>query len=176
MRIDIEVVRSFLEKQQQHITHYMVAHSYYRTYEKELDDLERMAEKLKKHFRYARNCFNRELYGNGPKRKPLLYQPLLIATIEGASKKNIIDPAQTLHYNIYLGNIPKQLTDDDIKELWKYCWHTKAGQSDDIFITTPQNNTQSHLLRYGTKEGQLGSISCWDFENTQIPYDAFNAD
>jgi hypothetical protein len=174
MRIDIELIRDFLDKQHEHIAYYMVCHSHYRSYHKSSSDLERMKYNLGKDLRYARNIFNKELYGNRARRKPLLYQPLFIPTLEGT--RNTSNPLLTLHYNIYLGNLPTILTKEEIQELWKYCWHTKAHQSNDIFITKPLANTQSHLLRYGTKEGQIGNISCWDFENTQIPYSALNAD
>lgn len=174
MKITREVITDFLVKQEKHITHYVVAHSYYHPYKKEDKDIERMKFNLSKDLRYARNCFNKELYGNGAKRKPMLYQPLLIPTLEGT-----LDRARkelTLHYNIYLGNLPKQLTVEDVKTLWTYCWHDKAKQSNDIFITKPIKNTNIHLLDYGTKEAQYGNIECWDFENTQIPYTALNAD
>ena len=81
-----------------------------------------------------------------------------------------------MHYNIYLGNLPKSLSTDDIKTLWTYCWHIKANQSNNIYITEPLANTQSHLINYGTKEAQFGNTDCWDFENTQIPYSALNID
>jgi hypothetical protein len=174
MRITGQTIRDFLDKQQQHITHYVVAQSHYRPYHQLPSALEHMASKLRKDLRHARNCFNKELYGNGARRKPLKYQPLLIPTLEGTT--NTSNPQLTLHYNIYLGNIPKILTTEDIKELWTYCWHIKANQSNDIYITEPLANTQSHLLHYGTKETQLGNLSCWDFENTQIPYNALNID
>jgi hypothetical protein len=174
MRITANTIRDFLDKQQKHITHYVVAQSHFHTYQKEDWEIERMRVSLVKDLRHARNCFNKELYGNGAKRKPLKYQPLLIPTIEGTKKT--ASTKHTLHYNIYLGNIPKILTTEDIKELWTYCWHIKAHQSNNIYITEPLANTQSHLLHYGTKETQIGNLSCWDFENTQIPYNALNAD
>jgi hypothetical protein len=174
MRITAQTIRDFLNQQQKHITHYVVAQSYYRPYHATNPQIANMAMNLRKDLRHARNCFNKELYGNGAKRKPLLYQPLLIPTLEGTI--NTTNPHLTLHYNIYLGNIQKVLTTQDIKELWTYCWHTKANQSNNIFITKPLANTQSHLLHYGTKEAQIGNIDCWDIENTQIPYDALSAD
>ena len=174
MQITASTIRDFLDIQQKHITHYVVAQSYYRPYHKLPQAVEHMARNLQKDLRHARNCFNKELYRNGAKRKPLLYQPLLIATLEGT--KNTSNPQLTLHYNIYLGNLPKILTTEDIKELWRYCWVEKAHQKDDIYITEPLANTQSHLLHYGTKETQIGNLSCWDFENTRIPFNALNAD
>ena len=174
MKVTANTIRNFLDTQQRHITHYVVAQSYCRPYHREDWEIVRMCRDLSKDLRHARNCFNKELYGNGARRKPLIYQPLLIPTLEGT--KNRANPKLTLHYNIYLGNIPKILTTEDIKELWTYCWHTKANQSNDIYITEPLANTQSHLLHYGTKETQFGNISCWDFENTQIPYNALNID
>lgn len=83
MRITANTIRDFLDKQQKHITHYVVAQSYYRPYHQLPQAVEHMARNLQKDLRHARNCFNKELYRNGAKRKPLLYQPLLIATLEG---------------------------------------------------------------------------------------------
>ncbi len=174
MRVTAKTIRDFLEKQQRHITHYIVAQSHFHTYHKMDWEIERMCTTLRKDFRHASNCFSKELYGNGPRRKPLLYQPLLIPTLEGT--KNTVSPKHTLHYNIYLGNLPKILSTDDICELWRYCWVEKAHQKNDIYITETLANTQAHLLRYGTKETQIGNLSCWDFENTRIPYDALNTD
>jgi hypothetical protein len=174
MKITQAIVRSFLNLQNSNISHYVVAQSYYRPYHKEDWEIERMCVGLRKDLRHARNCFNKELYGNRAKRKPLTYQPLLIPTLEGT--KNKANPKLTLHYNIYLGNLPKVLTTEDVKELWTYCWVHKANQKNDIYITEPLANTQSHLLNYGTKETQFGNLSCWDFENTQIPYNALKAD
>ena len=174
MKITTETIRDFLNQQSKYITHYIVAHSNYSAYHKDAKDIERMTFNLGKDLRHARNCFNKELYGNGARRKPLTYQPLLIPTLEGTT--NTVNPKLTLHYNIYLGNLPKILTTEDIKELWRYCWVEKAHQKDDIYITEPLANTQSHLLHYGTKETQIGNLSCWDFENTRIPFNALNAD
>jgi len=174
MKIQAETIRDFLLNQQQHISHYVVAQSYYFAYKKDAKDIERMKFNLGKDLRHARNCFNKELYGNGARRKPLVYQPLLIPTLEGT--REIANPQKSLHYNIYLGNIPKILTDDDIKTLWTYCWHTKANQSNDIYLTKPELGTTAHLIKYGTKELQIGNTGCWDFENTQIPYNALNID
>jgi hypothetical protein len=174
MKVSVETIRNFLNQQQKHVTHYVVAHSYYFAYHKQAKDIEAMTFNLRKDLRHARNCFNKELYGNGAKRKPLLLQPLLIPTLEGT--KEIANPKISIHYNIYLGNLPKSLNTDDIKTLWTYCWHTKANQSNNIYITEPLANTHSHLINYGTKEAQFGNIDCWDFENTQIPYSALNID
>lgn len=174
MKITAETIREFLDKHERHITHYLVAHSKYSAYRKAAKDIEQMTFNLRKDLRYARNCFNKELYGNGARRKPHLLQPLLIPTVEGTTE--ITNRHVTIHYNIYLGNLPKALTTEDIKTLWTYCWVDKAQQRNDIYITEPLPNTQSHLLHYGTKEAQFGNISCWDFENTQIPYSALNID
>jgi hypothetical protein len=174
MQTTVKIIREFLNKQSKHITHYVVAQSYYRPYHQLPNAIEHMAYKLRKDLRHARNCFNKELYGNGARRKPLIYQPLFIPTLEGTT--NTTNPQLTLHYNLYLGNLPSILSTADIKELWTYCWHHKANQSNDIYITQPSTNSQAHILNYGTKELQLGNLGCWDIENTQIPYNALNID
>jgi hypothetical protein len=179
VKITIETIRDFLNQQSKHITHYLVthylvAHSNYSAYHKDSKDIEKMAFNLGKDLRRARNYFNKELYGNGARRKPLLLQPLLIPTIEGI--RNTANPKLTIHYNIYLGNLPNALTTADIKTLWTYCWVDKAQQKNDIYITEPLAKTQSHLIHYGTKDAQFGNTSCWDFENTQMPYSALKID
>lgn len=174
MEITTETIRDFLDGHSKHITHYLVVQSYYRAYKKDQNDIERMKAKIGNDLRHARNCFNRELYGNGAKRKPQLYQPLLIPTLEGT--RETTNRQKSFHYNIYLGNLPKTLTTEDIKTLWTHCWVDKAQQKNDIYITGINENTQIHLLHYGTKEAQTGNIACWDFANTQIPYNALNAD
>jgi len=174
MEITTETIRDFLDGYSRHITHYLVAQSNYHAYKKDAKDIERMKLNIGNDLRHARNCFNKELYGNGARRKPLTYQPLLIATLEGT--KETANRHISFHYNIYLGNLPKALTTEDIKTLWQYCWVDKAKQKDDIYITATQIGTEAHLLHYGTKEAQFGNTSCWDFANTQIPYNALNAD
>ena len=174
MEQTIELIRDFLNQQQNHITHYMVVQSRYRAYHKAPKDIERMKTNLGKDLRYAINCFNKELYGNGAKRKPQLYRPLLIPTLEGTGET--ANRHISFHYNIYLGNLPSVLTTEDIKTLWTHCWVNKAKQKNDVYVTPIKIQTQTHLLHYGTKEGQRGNIDCWDFENTQIPFIALNAD
>ena len=115
MRITASTIRDFLDLQQKHVSHFVVAQSYFRPYHKDDWEIERMCSSLRKDMRHARNCFNKELFGNGAKRKPLLYQPLLIPTLEGSQNKS--NSKLTLHYNIYLGNLPKLLTTEDIKEI-----------------------------------------------------------
>jgi hypothetical protein len=171
MKIPSNIIREFLNTQAKHVSHYIVAHSYYHPYHKQAHDIKQMTFNLQKDLRHARNCLNKELYGNGARRKPLLYQPLFIPTLEGTT--NTANPQLTLHYNIYLGNIPSAYTTETIHQAWTYCWHTKAHQKNDIYIAVPQPNTQSHLINYGTKELQIGNVECWDIMNTQIPYNAF---
>ena len=77
MKITIETIRDFLNQQSKHITHYLVthylvAHSNYSAYHKDSKDIEKMAFNLGKDLRRARNYFNKEFYGNGTRRKPLL--------------------------------------------------------------------------------------------------------
>ena len=104
MQVTIDTIRNFLDKQQHHVSHYLVAHTHYKAYHKSATDIERMTFNLRKDLLHARNCFNKELYGNGARRKPQLLRPLLIPTMEGT--KEIENPQKTIHYNIYLGNLP----------------------------------------------------------------------
>jgi hypothetical protein len=75
MKETVETIRNFLNKQSQHITHYLVARSHYFDYHKDTVRIERMTFNLRKDLRHARNGFNKALYGKGARRKPQLLQP-----------------------------------------------------------------------------------------------------
>jgi len=96
MKVSAETIRNFLNQQQKHISHYVVAHSYYFAYHKQAKDIEAMTFNLQKDLRHARNCFNKELYGNGARRKlafPRFGRQLILSTMnQGGS-----DEANQIH-------------------------------------------------------------------------------
>jgi hypothetical protein len=103
-----------------------------------------------------------------------LFQPLLIATLEGSLITT--DPDLTLHYNFAIGNLPAEMGDGELLQTFRDSWVVKAHQRDDIFLNNVAGNEAqaSGWIGYITKEAwKQGNMEVWDFINTQIPYSAF---
>ena len=177
-------VENFMNRYEQHITHVIVAHTPFHTCNKTDNQIEKMAAQAKLDCRYALNCFYKLLYPtatNKPVRQPLLFKPLTFVTIEGA--KTTTDPAQTIHFNIALGNLPTVLTTADIEALFRHAWHDKAHQSTDVKAYGYYKvDEASHWAGYSLKEAQKNTRkawdtnSIWDVSNCWIPHAALNAD
>ena len=177
-------VENFMNQYEQHITHVIVAHTPFHTCNKTDNQVEKMAAQAKLDCRYALNCFNKLLYPaatNKPVRQPLLFKPLTFVTIEGA--RTTTDPAQTIHFNIALGNLPTVLTTADIEALFRHAWHTKAKQSNNIMATQYYRQDNARTWNgYALKEAQQDAHKAWtvngiwDVENCWIPHAALNAD
>ena len=169
-------IAEFLNQQTPHITHIAVAHTAYRTYSLSDGQMADAVVKAKQDCRHFRNCLNSRLYGPKARRKPRQFQPLIIATLEGSLVTS--NPHLTLHYNFSFGNFPSELSDDELYIEIRDCWVNKAGQRDDICFKSIAGCTSAALgwIGYSLKEAQArGNTEVWDFENTQIPYDAFAA-
>lgn len=177
-------VENFMNQYEAHITHVIVAHTLFRTFNKTDIQIEKMATQAKQDCRYALNCFYKLLYPsatNKPVRQPLLFKPLTFVTMEGA--KTTTDKAQTIHFNIALGNLPSVLTTAEIEVLFRHAWHVKAKQADDIMATQHyRQDSDSTWNGYALKEAQKDARKAWitngiwDVENCWIPHAAFNAD
>lgn len=176
-------IQLHFEHYKQHFTHVVVAHTRFRPYNSTAKQIEAMAEQAKRDCRYALNCFNKLLYPaatNKPVRKPELYRPLTLVTIEGA--KETADAEQTIHFNITLGNLPKILTTEDIDTLFRHAWYEKARMSENIHTEQYYVANTERWIGYTLKEAQhkphrAWSIdSIWDVENCWIPHAALNAD
>ena len=167
---------AFLQQHAHRITHVAVAHTRYTTFERTDYGMQRAIDLAKQDCRHFRNCLNATLYGRRAQRKPLLYQPLLVATLEGSLINT--DRDLTLHYNFAFGNLPAELTDEEFVRTLRSCWIEHAGQRDDIWYENVAGNTARACgwLDYSMKEAtDKGNVAVWDFENTQIPYAAFDA-
>lgn len=126
--------------------------------------------------RHIRNCLNKEFYGRRAQRKPLLHQPLLIATLEGSLV--ITDRDLTLHYNFSVGNVPGGITDADFEDTFRVCWVDRANQRNNIwhYRAGDFEHGANGWLGYSMKEVQSrGNLKVRDFQNTQVPYEAFGA-
>lgn len=169
-------IRSFLEQYSVDVTHVAVAHTRYTTYGRTDRGMTRIVELAKQDCRHFRNCLNKRLFGRRATRKPLIYQPLILATLEGSLDTSIRD--LTLHYNLALGHLPDGITDAELQSALRGSWVDQAGQRDDIFLENVNGNVAraSGWIGYSLKEAETRrNHAVWDFENTQIPYDALAA-
>ena len=177
-KAEIKAITDFLHQHSHRITHVAVAHTRYKTFERSDFGMLRIVERAKQDCRHFRNCLNAQLFGNNlSRRKPLLYQPLLIATLEGSLINT--DRDLTLHYNFSFGNLPAGITNTEFQNKFRECWVDRAKQRDNIWHDTiaSESKRAEGWLGYSMKEAESkGNVAVWDFENTQIPYAAFNAD
>ena len=176
MKIKSSDITNFLQQHAHRITHTAVAHTRYETFERTEMGMQCIVQMAKQDCRHFRNCFNRALYGRRAARKPMLHQPLLIATLEGSLVNT--DRDLTLHYNFAFGHLPAAMTDADLLDTLRSCWVDHTGQRNDIYFENVTGNTlrASGFLGYIMKEAEdRGNTAVWDFENTQIPYAAFDA-
>lgn len=169
-------IRDFLGQHAVDITHAAVLHTRYTTYGRSANGMQRIVELAKQDCRHFRNCFNKRLFGKRASRKPLLYQPLILATLEGSLETT--DRHLTLHYNLGIGGLPPAITDDELLLALRGSWVDQAGQRDDIFVRNITGDTARAVgwIGYSLKEAETRrNYAVWDFENTQIPYDALAA-
>jgi hypothetical protein len=130
-----------------------------------------MVTEARKNCRHFRNCFNQFLYQAKSMRKPKLYQPLMITTIEGT--RDTGNRASTIHFHFALGNIPNSLSTEELSQVFNHCWIDKAGMgSREIWLQPARQHEASVWLSYITKELTHNNLDAWDFENSQIPHQA----
>lgn len=140
-----------------------------------LDATERRMDKLNEvAIRTTRQFVSRLAYkafGNGAKRKPNLYHPLVITAIEGT--QNTYDKNRTLHAHIALGNIltaqSNIQTEAELRETIKETWQATTYGINNIDIQTMHSNG---WITYITKEMNNGNMECVSWENTHIPHAA----
>ena len=181
----------FKRKHEHAITHVIVAHTKFRPYvspqSKSINNIQArinwQANQAKLDLRHALNCFNKALYPgatNKPIRRPDLYKPLTLVTIEGA--KETTDSRQTIHFNISLGNLPAGITTSQIKALFTEAWVGKVGQSKDIWVgeyyRQPEVDWQGYTVKEANKmpERAWSTDGIWDVENCWVPTTALAAD
>lgn len=183
-------IESFIGQYEKHFTHVVVAHTNFRPYNnphsKTLNNearIQKMVEQAKRDCRHALNCFSKLLYPtatNKPTRHPQIYRPLTFVTIEGA--RDTTDRAQTIHFNITLGNLPISLTAHEVEVLFTHAWHEQAKQSNDVKVFDYVSGTHKQWVGYTLKEAQQAKKKAWttdgiwDVENCWIPHAALAAD
>ena len=161
---------------------YVVAHTNICPARLSAKTLHTRVQAAKQDLRHTLNVLAAALHPNQSnlvRRKPNLYRPLTLITIEA------VDTAQaatlTTHFNIILGNIPKHFRKAaTINSIFRHTW-TNCRQSDDVH-TQPIIGSSKGLNFYVLKEAHydkqkiVGNISTWDIDNTFIPTAAVYAD
>lgn len=185
MNYTTEDITKFFSQYERNVTHNLVAHTKFRPCNHTQVEIDIMAEQAKKDLRHALNCFAKSLYPNHTslvKRKPLIYRPLSLVTIENITETT--DRQQTIHFNISLGNLPKHLCTTMIEIHFRKAWVIEANQQNDIYITRkddyPANPKKwfGYTLKDANHSGMLAweTNGTWDVLNCWIPHDAINTD
>lgn len=161
---------------------YIVAHTNICPARLSAKTLHTCVQAAKQDLRHTLNVLAAALHPNQSnlaRRKPNLYRPLTLITIEA------VDTAQaatlTTHFNIILGNIPKHFRKaETIDGIFRHTW-TNCRQSEDVHTQTIIGSSKG-LNFYVLKEAHydkqkiVGDISTWDIDNTFIPHAAVYAD
>lgn len=110
-------------------------------------------------------------FGNGAIRKPDLYHPLMLATVEG--KLNTYDKNKTLHTHTAIGNIitptSRIKSEEQLVEVVKECWLRTDEGVDDIVV---KEFNSTGWISYITKELDKGNLECIDWGCTYVPFNA----
>lgn len=179
MQFQPQHIIRYFESYKQHLQYVAIAHTPFRAYAASETQIENMKRTAQDSCRHAVNCFAKSLYpthGNLVARKPELYRPLTLATVEGA--RPTANPSLTIHYNIFLGNIPAYYEQYQVLELFRQAWHVKAGLSDNIRIYTITDENRRQWIGYCLKEigisrqNLTGEYGTWDIVNSYIPHQA----
>jgi hypothetical protein len=172
MQHEVHAIKEYYKSYSQHISHIIVAHTNYRpaiteTVAKRSWEI----EQSKTQFKHFRNRFNSLLYGSKSKRNPAKFQPLILATIEGTKER--LDKTKTIHFNLCIGNLPDQLTTQDLRVVFTDAWSKSGLNKKSIWIEkTGTIQDTENWLSYISKEASNGSTHCFDLTNNQIPTQA----
>ena len=161
---------------------YVVAHTNICPARLSAKTLHTRVQTAKQDLRHTLNVLAAALHPNQSnlvRRKPHLYRPLALTTIEA------INTAQaatlTTHFNIILGNTPKHFRQaETIDGIFRHTW-TNCRQSEDVqthAITGSSTGLNFYVLKeaHYDKQKIVGDISTWDIDNTFIPNAAVYAD
>lgn len=166
-----------------HISHYAVMHTKFRSANKSQKTLDYYVDQTNKNLHFALQVFETKIHAghtNRAKRKPEIYKPLSFATVEGAYETT--NNELTIHVNLLLGNLPEQLTDAQIYQFLTYGWLYKAKQSDNLSFYNIKNDRESacRAINYSVKEGRTdrerlwSTNGIWSVQNCWIPHQALN--
>jgi hypothetical protein len=110
--------------------------------------------------------FNREVTGNGWKRKDK-FKPVFISAIEGirpSADKNL-----TGHVHAALGNLPSGISKAELEKTIEVLWsNTRIGKAD-ICLELLNFGTETRWTGYMAKESHVGNWECVSYETAQLP-------
>lgn len=133
--------------------------------------MEYLHEQATKNVTHFINRVAYKAYGNGAKRKPNKYSPLIITTIEGTL--NTYDTNRTLHAHMAIGNIitPNSniKTEEQLLATIKTEWLNTTYGNKNILV---EKMHSTGWINYITKELYNGNMDCISWENTRIPHAA----
>ena len=161
---------------------YIVAHTNICPARLSATTLHTRIQAAKQDLRHTLNVLAAALHPNQSnlvRRKPHLYRPLALTTIEAINTARAA--TLTTHFNIILGNIPKHFRQaETINSIFRHAWKN-CRQSEDVHTQTIIGSSKG-LNFYVLKEAHydkqkiVGDISTWDIDNTFIPNAAVYAD
>lgn len=175
----------FYAQYERHITHVCVAQTRFRVFEKIPQQITKIMEQVSQDVRHCLNVFSSSIYtgkSNKARRNPLKFKPLSFVTIEGSSQTT--DREKTIHVNIALGNLPKNLSAIELEIHFRKAWVKKANQANDVFFDKASEYPSNVIsfLGYSLKEAQQtrhkawSENSIWDVTNCWIPHAALSED
>jgi len=171
MAISKKIITDFFNQYSAHITHVAVAHSDLHPCNGTQAQLDSMTAAFQKQLRHFTRCYGQALYGAKALRKPELYMPLYLITIEGAHTSALAK--DTIHAHFALGNLPAELGVDELKQKFFDCWVRKTGiANSDIWFQPVSAFGQQGWNDYITKECKRGNMEAWDADNSWIPHAA----
>jgi hypothetical protein len=171
MAISKKIITDFFDQYSAHITHVAVAHSSLHPHNATQAQIDSMLATFQQQLRHFTNYFSQAVHGKKAQRKPYLYKPLYLITIEGAHASALAH--ETIHAHFALGNLPSELSVDELKQIFTECWVEKAKiANDDIWFQPVYAYGPQGWNDYITKEIKRGNMEAWDMDNSWIPHAA----
>lgn len=113
-----------------------------------------------------RNRLNRNLTGNGWRRKDHL-KPIFIATIEALENK--YDPDLTVHCHAILGNVSQTFNYRTVRSFVTHCWRNTPRSKNDLLVEPIRPNHLDKWKTYMMKESKLTEECALDWWSRQAP-------
>ena len=181
-------IKNFSNQYNEFYQYYFVAHSKFRPHAKSQGSIdwnrERLSNKLHKTMKLLTVAIHPEYFKShfSVKKKQDF---LIVTTIEGLSPMD--HSKMTTHFNVLIGNLPKGVDKDILRDKFLEIWVKQMKESDDFWITGKEdlkclNETDEDPLEavngYIVKTGRTDKSKAWstngfwDVKNTWIPHEA----
>jgi hypothetical protein len=150
-----------------HIQWVAVGHTKLHVYNKEQWQINGMLKGAKQTGKFFTRKFAQFFNGH----KALTYpshhnNPLIISHLHMGK---IIKAASTIHYHFAFGNIPADITEEDMMTIFSELWVNKANQSHKKLWLKKADETNMEWLRYGHNENKLGEHLGFDMNACFTP-------